>query len=140
MLNNLDNKKGFLLGFFAGGSVGALVALLTTPKSGKELRSGIKQKSEEYFDEADKYFTESKIKASEYINEGKRKYEMIMNVIKSKPEEMLKDAERVFNDAKVKTKDVLNSGKEKIEAETDRLKSSVKVGIDANKEVKNLKF
>ncbi|MCJ7554117.1 MAG: YtxH domain-containing protein [Ignavibacteriaceae bacterium] len=131
------NVKGFLIGFFAGGTIGALVALLTTPKSGKEFRSGIKQKSEEYFDEADKYFTESKIKANEYINEGKRKYAMIMNDIKSKPDEMLKDAERVFNDTKVKTKDVLHSGKEKIEAETERLKSSVKAGIDAYKEAKN---
>jgi gas vesicle protein len=27
--------KGFLVGFLAGGTVGAIVALLTTPKSGR---------------------------------------------------------------------------------------------------------
>ena len=137
MSSNNHIVKGLLIGFFAGGAVGALVALLTTPKSGKEFRSDIKQKSDKYFDEADKYFTETKHKAGEMINEGKRKYAMIMNDIKSKPEEILKDAERVFNDAKVKTKDVLHSGKEKIETETERLKSSVKAGIDTYKEAKN---
>ena len=88
--------KGFFIGFLAGGTVGAIVALLTTPKSGKELRGDIKQKSEE----------------------------------------VLKDAERVFNDAKAKTKDVLHTGKEKMDTETERLKSSVKAGIDAYNEAK----
>jgi gas vesicle protein len=132
-----SNIKGFFIGFFAGGTVGALSALLTTPKSGKAFRSDIKRKSDEYFNDADQYLADTKIKAKEYINEGKRKYAMIMNDIKSKPDVMLKDAERVFNDAKVKTKDALHSGKEKIETETERLKSSVKAGIDAYKEAKN---
>ena len=65
------------------------------------------------------------------INEGKRKYTMIMNDVKSKPGEILKDAERVYNDTKMKTKEILHSGKEKLESETERLKSSVEAGIDA---------
>ena len=137
MSGNNNNVKGFLIGFLAGGTVGAIVALLTTPKSGREFRADIKQKSEEYFDEADKYFTETKNKAGELVDEGKRKYAMIMNDIKSKPEEILKDAERVYNDAKIKTKEVFQSGKEKIETETERLKTSVKAGIDAYKADKN---
>ena len=70
------------------------------------------------------------------FNEGKRKYAMMMNDLKSKPEEILKDAERVYNDAKIRTKDVLHSGKEKLETETERLKFSVKTGIDAYNENK----
>jgi len=136
MSDNNHSVKGFIIGFLAGGTVGAIVALLTTPKSGKDFRADIKQKSDEYFDEANKYFSDAKIKASELINEGKRKYAMIMNDVKSKPEEMLNDAERVFKDAKMKTSDALHSGKEKIELEADRLKSSVKAGIDAYKEAK----
>ena len=62
---------------------------------------------------------------------------MIINEAKSKAEDILNGAGRMFKDAKVKTKDVLNSGKEKIETETERLKSSVKDGIDAYNEVKN---
>ncbi|MEO8230968.1 MAG: YtxH domain-containing protein [Ignavibacteriota bacterium] len=136
MSRNINSTKGFLIGLLTGGTVGAIIALLTTPKSGKDFREDIKQRSGEYIDEADKYYTETKNKAGELINEGKRKYTMIMNDIKSKPDQILQDAERVFNDAKSKTKDVLYSGKEKIETETERLKSSVKAGIDAYNETK----
>jgi len=89
----MSTVKGFFIGFLAGGTIGALVALLTTPKSGKELRGDIKQKSDEYIDEADKYFTEKKNQAGKMFNEGKRKYTMILNDVKSKPGEILKDAE-----------------------------------------------
>ena len=49
----------------------------------------------------------------------------------------MKDAEKIFKDAKVKTTDALQTGKEKIESEAERIKSSVKAGIDAYKEAKN---
>jgi gas vesicle protein len=41
-----ENKmaKGLMMGFFVGGIVGAVVALLYAPKSGRELRSDIKIK------------------------------------------------------------------------------------------------
>jgi gas vesicle protein len=137
MSSNINNVKGFLIGFLAGGTVGAIVALLTTPKSGKELRGDIKQKSEEYFDDADKYYAETKSKASEMFNEGKRKYSMIMNDIKSKPGEILKDAERAYDDAKEKAKEILHSGKEKIVTETENLKYSFKNGLEGKTETKN---
>lgn len=133
--NNLT--KGFLIGFLAGGTVGAIVALLTAPKSGKELRADIKTKSEEYFDEAEKYLAEAKDKARELINEGKKKSERIIHDARSKSEDILKDAEKVFKDAKVKSTDTFLAGKEKIELEADRIKSSVKAGLDAYKEAKN---
>jgi len=136
MSSNNNSAKGFLIGFLAGGTVGAIITLLTTPKSGKELRGDIKQKSDEYFEDADKYFTKSKNKAGEMIHEGKRKYAMIMNDIKSKPEEMLEDAERAYNDAKIKAKDVLHFGKEKIETENN--KYSFKAGVDGNNENKKI--
>ena len=135
-MSSNNNVKGFLIGFLAGGAIGAAIALLTTPKSGKELRGDIKQKSGEYFDEADRYYQEKKIQAGEMLSEGKRKYSMMMNDLKSKPEQILNDAERFYNDAKVKTKDILHSGKEKLELETERLKSSVKAGMEAYNEAK----
>jgi gas vesicle protein len=104
MSGKITGVRGFLIGFLAGGTVGAIAALLTASKSGKEFRGDIKQKSEEYFDEADRYLTEKKNKVREMISEGKRKYSMIMNDFKSKPEEILKGSERVFNDAELKTK------------------------------------
>ncbi|MDT3696619.1 MAG: YtxH domain-containing protein [Ignavibacterium sp.] len=133
--NNL--AKGFFIGFLAGGTVGAIIALLTAPKSGKELRADIKSKSEEYLDEAEKYLAEAKDKARELINEGKKKSERIILDAKSKSEDILKDAEKIFKDAKVKTTEAFQAGKEKVESEAERLKSSVKAGIDAYKEAKN---
>jgi len=126
MTRNINSVKGFLIGFLAGGTVGAIIALLTAPKSGKELRGDIKQKSEEYLDEAEKYLADAKNKAGDLINDAK-----------SKSQDILNSAGRVFKDAKAKTTGVLNSGKEKIETETERLKSSVKDGIDAYNEAKN---
>jgi len=138
MPRNNDSVKGFLIGFLVGGTVGAIVALLTTPKSGKEIKADIKQKSEDYSDEAEKYLAEAKDKATDLINEGKKKSERIIHDARSKSEDIFKDAEKIFKDAKVKTSDALHSGKEKIELEADRLKSSVKAGIDAYKEAKKL--
>ncbi|MEO8230842.1 MAG: YtxH domain-containing protein [Ignavibacteriota bacterium] len=134
-----DNNiaKGFLIGFLAGGAIGAVAALLTAPKSGRELRADIKSKSEEYLDEAEKYLSDAKDKARELINEGKKKSEKIIQDARSKSEDILKDAEKVFKDAKVKTTDVYAAGKEKFESETERIKSSVKAGVDAYKEAKN---
>jgi len=133
--NNLS--KGLLIGFLAGGTIGAITALLLAPKSGRELRADIKQKSEEYFDEAEKYLAEAKDKARDLINEGKKKSERIIHDAKLKSDDILKDAEKIFKDAKTKTNEVVHFGKEKIETETERIKSSVKAGVDAYKEAKN---
>lgn len=133
--NNLS--KGLLIGFLAGGTIGAITALLLAPKSGKELRADIKQKSEEYFDEAEKYLAEAKDKARDLINEGKKKSERIIYDAKLKSDDILKDAEKIFKDAKTKTSEVVSAGKEKIGTEAERIKSSVKAGVDAYKEARN---
>jgi len=43
--DNSGMLKGLIIGVLAGGAVGALVALLYAPKSGRELRADIKEKS-----------------------------------------------------------------------------------------------
>lgn len=133
--NNLT--KGLLLGFLAGGAVGAILALLYAPKSGKEFRADIKNKADDYLEEADKYLSEAKDKAMDLINEGRKRSEKIIKDAKSKSDDILKDAEKIFHDAKVKTSDVVHSGKAKVESEAGRIKDSVKAGIDAYKEAKN---
>lgn len=138
MSQNTKNVKGFFIGFLAGSAVGAVVALLTTPKSGENLRKEIKQKSDEYFDEVDKYLAETKNNAGKVIEESRRKFANILHDIKSKPEAIYRDAERVFNDAKGKTIEVFNSGKEIVETETERLTSSVKAGIETYNDEKKI--
>jgi gas vesicle protein len=132
--NNLT--KGLLLGFVAGGAVGAILALLYAPKSGKELRADIKLKTDDYLDEAEKYLAEAKDKAKDMINEGRKRSEKIITDAKSKSDEILKDAEKIFHDAKSKSSETFQHSKEKIESEAGRIKDSVKAGIDAYKEAK----
>lgn len=130
MSQNTKSVKGFFIGLLAGGAVGTVVALLTTPKSGKNLRKEIKQKSDEYIDEVDNYLTETKRNAGRVMNESRRKLASILHDLKSKPEAIYRDTEKVFNDVKGKTKAVFDSGKERVEKETERLTSSVKAGIE----------
>lgn len=137
MSRESSTTKGLLIGFLAGGVVGAVLALLYAPKSGKELRSDIKAKTDDYLDEAEKYIAEAKDKAKELINEGKKRSEKLITDAKSKSQDLLKDAEKIFDDAKTKAAGTYSHGKEVLESETSKLKSAVKAGVDAYKETKN---
>jgi gas vesicle protein len=133
--NNIG--KGLFLGFLAGGALGAVIALLYAPKSGRELRKDIKEKTDEYIEDAEKYVTEARDKAKSMINEGKKKSDRIIEDAKHKSEAILKDAEKIFGEAKQKTENAINTGKNSIEGEGERIKSAVKAGVDAYKETKN---
>lgn len=123
-----ENKmaKGLIVGFLAGGVVGAMVALLYAPKSGKELRGDIKRKSAELADEAEEYLESAKQKATQLINEGKEKSNQLISDAKHKAQSLFKDAEKILSDAKTKATE-----------ETTRLKTAVNAGVDAFKEERN---
>ena len=70
--------KGLMVGFLTGSIVGALLGLLYAPKSGKELRVEIKDKSDDYFNDAEEYIEKAKTKANEMINDGKSKSEKLI--------------------------------------------------------------
>jgi gas vesicle protein len=129
-------RKGLLIGILTGGALGAALALLYAPKSGKELRKDIRDKSDEYLDEAEKYIAEAKDKAIDLINEGKKRSEKLIKDAKDKSDQLLKDAEKLFHDAKGKGNEYLSTGKETIEQKKDQVKSAIKAGVDAYKETK----
>jgi gas vesicle protein len=129
--NNLG--KGLLIGFLTGAAVGSIIALLFAPKSGKELREDIKNKSQDFIEDADKYISNAKDKASQLINEGKKKSEKLVADTKEKVETLLTEAERILNDAKDKAGNAVSTGKEKIEKEGERLKTALKAGMEAYK-------
>ena len=129
--------KGLFIGLLAGGAVGALVALLYAPKSGKELRKDIKTKTDEYYDETEKFIADAKVKAKDMMNEGKKRSEQIIATAKVKSEELLKNAERIFTEAKSKTGSIVSTGKDVVDGETTKLKTAFKAGMDAYKETKN---
>ncbi len=134
-----DNNfgSGVLLGLLAGGAIGAALALLYAPKTGKELRQDIRLKTDDYLDEADKYIAEAKDKAIHLINDGKKKSEKLIKDAREKSEELLKDAEKVLDEAKSKTDEIVQSGKAKVDQKSGQIKSAIKAGVDAYKETKN---
>lgn len=129
--------KGVLIGFITGGALGAALALLYAPKTGKELRAEIRTKSDEYLDEADKYIAEAKHKAIDLINDGKKKSEKLIKDAKAKSDELIKDAEKVLEEARSKTDILVKTGKEKVDQKTSQVKTAIKAGVDAYKETKN---
>lgn len=114
--------KGLLIGLLTGSVVGSIIALLYAPKSGKELRKDIKDKTDEFMGEAEQYLAEAKVKAGELINDGKKKSEKLISDARTKVEGLLQDAERVLDNAKNMAGD-----------EGDKLKSAFKAGLDAYK-------
>lgn len=124
-----NNSSNFLIGFIAGSAIGAAVALLFTPKTGKQLRDDMLSRTGDYLDEADQYIADARVKAKDLINEGKKKSEKLIHEARTKSEELLKDAEKIFDDAKAKTGDYSKDN-------LDRLKGAVKAGVDAYKDIK----
>jgi len=66
-----DDKLAFLKGLLLGGAVGAVLALLFAPKSGKELREDIARKATGLKEEAERRFEEVKTKTAELVEQGK---------------------------------------------------------------------
>lgn len=126
MASDKNFGRGLLVGLLTGGALGAAIALLFAPKSGKELRADIKEKAGTALDEAERFYDVAKEKAINTINEGKKKSEQIIHDAKSKSEVILSEAQKILNDAKGAAS-----------KEGERLKDAVKAGIDTYKESKN---
>jgi len=123
MENGTSSTKGFLLGLLAGGTIGALTALLYAPKSGRELRKDIGKKSREVAKEAEHYVDSAKTKASEILSDSRRKAESLLNDARKKADSISKGTEKLYS-----------QGKEFITDETARLKDAVRAGVDTFKE------
>ncbi len=100
--NNGSYSRGFLMGALVGGAIGGIVALLFAPKSGRDLRRDIADKTEEVYDKAQKYFNkdEAPREFDDVINEGRLRAERIVTSARSQAENILSSAEQVLRDAK----------------------------------------
>jgi gas vesicle protein len=70
-----------LFSFFIGGLIGAGVALLIAPKTGEETRRMIKELAEEVKEKAEDYIDQAKGTASAYVEKGKDFVEKEKNLI-----------------------------------------------------------
>ena len=61
----------FCMGLLIGGALGALAGILFAPKSGKELRSDLKEKGSEILKDGKEVYADASTKAKEIIGEVK---------------------------------------------------------------------
>ena len=67
-----DNQQGyFFMGFLIGGALGALAGIFFAPKSGKDLRSDIKDKGSEVIKDGKEIYADASTRAKEIIEEAK---------------------------------------------------------------------
>ena len=124
--NNSGLLKGVFIGLLAGGAVGAVVALLYAPKSGKELRADIKEKAGDLMDDAEQALKDAKQKAGDLVSEARRHSDQLISDAKRTADTLIQDADKILNDARQKVAPIVEEGQ--------KVKEAVKAGVDAFKE------
>ena len=71
MAEHENPQVHFCMGLLIGGALGALAGILFAPKSGKELRSDIKEKGSEVLKDTKEIYTDASTKVKEIIEEVK---------------------------------------------------------------------
>ena len=92
----------FLMGLLIGGALGALAGILFAPKSGKELRSDIKEKGSEALKDAKEIYADANTRAKEIIEEAKHQ-----------AKELKREADRHFSEARQKAQEFFAHGDKK---------------------------
>ena len=99
---SMKTINGFFASFLLGGVIGSTLALLYAPKSGKHLRNDISRKTNDLFEEGKKITIDS------------------WNGVKEKTESTIESMN-----------DFLKTGMEKIAGKTEKVKESLKAGVNA---------
>jgi gas vesicle protein len=102
MAKHEDQRGQFFIGFLMGSVLGALAGIFFAPKSGKELRSDIKEKGSEVLKDAKEIYADATAKAKEIIEEAKHQ-----------AQELKKEADRHLSEARQKAKEILARGEKK---------------------------
>lgn len=122
MRDEYSGTKSFLLGALIGGAVGATIALLFAPKSGRELRRDIVDTSNDIYDKATDY-------AESTIEDGKQKARDIVDGVKRQANKILNNASGYYEDAK----GAVTASTKEVEDRFESLKEAAKAGADAFK-------
>jgi gas vesicle protein len=85
----------FFAGFLIGGVLGALAGIFFAPKSGKELRSDIREKGSEILKDVTEIYADAGTKAKAIIEEAKHQ-----------AGELKKEADRHLSETRQKTKEI----------------------------------
>ena len=99
MAEHENHQGNFFMGLLIGGALGALAGILFAPKSGKELRSDLKEQGSEALREGKEIYADAGMKAKEIIEEAKHQ-----------AKELKKEADRYISEARQKAKEILACG------------------------------
>jgi gas vesicle protein len=102
METNKNGCSGFWKGLLIGSFFGTLSGILFAPKSGKELRSDVKKRGTEAFEEAKQVYSDSRMKAKAILDEAKYR-----------ADELKKEADRHVSEARLKMKEILAGAEER---------------------------
>jgi gas vesicle protein len=124
--------NGFLAGALIGGAIGAITALVFAPKSGRELRREIADRSAELYDKAQELIGRAGIEPGDevlpgVVNDGRARAERIVQTARDHAESLMADAEHVLREARMKATNVRDSVTEGI----DRARDAARAGADA---------
>jgi gas vesicle protein len=72
-MSSSDNMSGFGMGLVAGAIVGLAIGFLYAPRAGKEMRSMIREKSEETWSKADEIIKEAEARAKKIVEDARSK-------------------------------------------------------------------
>jgi len=106
MEKNQSNFNGFSLGLglFVGGAAGILAGLMVAPKSGRELRSDIREKSCQIYGDTKQAISDAQMRAKSIIDEAKHR-----------ADELKREAAQTLSEARIKACEALNcSVKERV--------------------------
>jgi gas vesicle protein len=122
-MSDQDSDFGaFLVGFLAGGLVGAAVALLFAPQSGEETRTLIRDKSIELKDKAvdtadearvrtEKTLEEARARAETAYAEARARADELTKLTKERAAELQKRGQVVLEEQKTKLEGAIEAGK-----------------------------
>ncbi|MCU0427160.1 MAG: YtxH domain-containing protein [Candidatus Kapabacteria bacterium] len=129
MANNNEGSfsKGLAAGIIIGGAVGALAALLFAPKSGKELRQDLAERSGEVYDKASVFAQEQSRRVGEYVNEGKVRADELVRTARQQAGSLLSEAEVLMNDARSR----INTAQYGIKDNVGRIQDAARAGAEA---------
>jgi gas vesicle protein len=117
--------KGLLVGFLAGAVAGAITALLYAPKSGKELRSDLKQKANSLKEDANDLLNVARSKTAETFQKGKARSEQFASHVSEEAEQILGDADKMISEIRGRATE-----------ESGKIKAAFRAGADAYKSEK----
>jgi gas vesicle protein len=126
MADNSGVTKGFVLGLLAGGAIGAILALLYAPKSGRELRADIKARTDEFMESAEEALDNARTKLPEITTEAKKRSAQVISEAQLQASSLLEDADRVLSGVKQRASSVVEEGK--------KITDAVKAGVETFKQ------